>query len=140
MNIAIYIIITLFVAFVVYLMITLKKLKDSPSLAESKNIIHLDEKNFQQTTKNSLALIDFWAEWCMPCKMMTPILNEVANEVNGNVKICKLNVDQQQSLASRFSVMSIPTLIILKNGKEAKRFVGVQQKDFLLNQISKLKN
>ncbi len=111
-------------------------MKNAPAVAESNSIINLDEKNFQQTTKDRVVLVDFWAEWCMPCKMMTPILNDVVNEVDDKIKICKLNVDSQQQLASKYGVRSIPTLIILKNGKEVKRFVGVKPKDFLISQLN----
>jgi thioredoxin 1 len=116
----------------------LKKMKNASSVEENKNIINLDEKNFQQTIKDSVVLVDFWAEWCMPCKMITPILNDVINEVGDKIKICKLNVDGQQKLAAKFGVRSIPTLIILKNGKEIKRFVGVKPKDFLISQLNSI--
>ncbi len=140
MNIGLYILLALGITFFGYTVFSIIKLKKAPAVAESQNIINLDEKNFLQTTKNSVALIDFWADWCMPCKMMTPVLNEVAGEVDENVKICKINVDTQQSLASKFSVRSIPTLVLMKNGKEMNRFVGIKQKDFLLKQINLLKN
>jgi len=113
-------------------------MKNAPAVAESNSIINLDEKNFHQTTKDSIALVDFWAEWCMPCKMMTPILNDVVNEVDDKIKICKLNVDGQQKLAAKFGVRSIPTLIILKNGKEVKRFVGVKPKEYLISQLNSI--
>jgi thioredoxin 1 len=135
MNSLLWLIVVPIVLFMVYVYISAKRFKNMPPVEESKNIINLDEKNFQQTTMNTLALVDFWAEWCMPCKMMTPILNEVSNEVEGNVKICKVNIDNHSSLAAKFSVRSIPTLLLLKNGKEINRFVGVKQKDFLLKQI-----
>jgi len=116
--------------------LALKKMKNAPAVEESKSIINLDEKNFQQTTKDKVVLIDFWAEWCMPCKMMAPILNDVANEIDDKIKICKLNVDSQQKLASQFGVRSIPTLIILKNGKEVNRFVGARSKDVLIKELN----
>lgn len=139
MNIAPIIILVLFVVFVGYLLITLKKLKKSPTLNDNGKIIHLDEKNFLSTTKDSVALVDFWADWCMPCKMMAPILNEVVNEVDDKIKICKLNVDTQPTLASKFGVRSIPTLVLLKNGKEVNRFVGIKPKDFLIKQLNLIK-
>ena len=138
MYTVLYVILALIVIFIVYVTISLKKMKNAPAVAESNSIINLDEKNFQQTTKDSIALVDFWAEWCMPCKMMSPILNDVVNEVDDKIKICKLNVDSQQKLASKFGVRSIPTLIILKNGKEVKRFVGVKPKDFLISQLNSI--
>ncbi|HEY5498884.1 MAG TPA: thioredoxin, partial [Bacteroidales bacterium] len=86
-------------------------------------------------TKNKVVLVDFWAEWCAPCKMMAPVLNNVADELNENSYVGKLNIEQYQSMAQQFNVRSIPTLILFKNGKEVKRFVGIKQKDFLLNEI-----
>jgi len=99
------------------------KMKNIPKVADHANILTLTDKNFQQQTKNKVVLVDFWAEWCAPCKMMAPVLNDVANELNGNSHVGKLNI------------RSIPTLILFKNGKEVKRFVGIKQKDFLLNEI-----
>lgn len=104
---------------------------------DHENIITLTDKNFQQQTKNKIILIDFWASWCAPCRMMAPVLNDVAKELKGNTHVGKVNIEQYQSLAQRFGVRSIPTLILLKNGVEVNRFVGIKSKDFLLEQISK---
>ncbi len=138
MNVGQIIIFAIVIASVAYLMIILRKSKNSLSIVGNNKIIHLDDNNFNSITKNSIVLVDFWAEWCTPCKMMSPILSEIATEVDENVKICKLNVDSQQKLASKFGVRSIPTLVLLKNGKEINRFVGIKQKDFLLDQIKNL--
>jgi thioredoxin 1 len=108
------------------------KMKNLPKVADHINILTLTDKNFQQQTKNKVVLVDFWAEWCAPCKMMAPVLNDVADELTGNAFVGKLNIEQYQSMAQQFNVRSIPTLIIFKNGKEVKRFVGIKQKDFLL--------
>jgi thioredoxin 1 len=112
------------------------KMKNLPKVADHVNILTLTDKNFQQQTKNKVVLVDFWAEWCAPCKMMAPVLNEVADELNGNSHVGKLNIEQYQSMAQQFNVRSIPTLILFKNGKEVKRFVGIKQKDFLLKEIN----
>jgi len=111
------------------------KMKNLPKVADHVNILTLTDKNFDQQTKNKVVLVDFWAEWCAPCKMMAPVLNDVADELSGNSHIGKLNVEQYQSMAQQFNVRSIPTLILFKNGKEVKRFVGIKQKDFLLKEI-----
>ena len=140
MNIALIIIIGLIIAFVIYVMKSIKKIKTSAQVHDSEKIIQLDEKNFNYITKGRVALVDFWAEWCMPCKMMAPVLNEIANEVNDSVKVCKVNVESAQPLVAKFSVRSIPTLVLLKNGIEVNRFVGIKTKDFLLKQISLASN
>ena len=111
------------------------KMKLIPKVADHANILTLTDKNFQQKTKNKVVLVDFWAEWCTPCKMMAPVLNDVADELTGNSHVGKLNIEQYQSMAQQFNVRSIPTLILFKNGKEVKRFVGIKQKDFLLKEI-----
>ena len=111
------------------------KMKSLPKVADHVSILTLTDKNFQQQTKNKVVLVDFWAEWCAPCKMMAPVLNEVAGDLTGNSHVGKLNIEQYKSIAQQFNVRSIPTLILFKNGKEVKRFVGIKQKDFLLNEI-----
>jgi len=113
------------------------RMKNIPIVADSDKILTLTDKNFQHQTKNKLVLVDFWANWCAPCRMMAPVLNEVADELSGNSHIGKVNIEEYQSLAQKFQVRNIPTLILLKNGKEINRFVGVKSKDFLLEQIQK---
>lgn len=122
---------------IIYLFLTARRLKNMPETPESTKIVTLNPVNFQQQTKNGLVLIDFWASWCMPCKMMAPILNEIAEEVGDKAKIAKVNVEEFQQLSAKFSVRNIPTLILMKNGKEIDRFVGVKPKDYLLKQLVK---
>ena len=81
-------------------------------------------------------LVDFWAEWCGPCKMIAPILDEIATEQDGKVRIAKLNVDENPDIARRFEVMSIPTLILFKDGQPATRVIGAKGKGQLLAEIS----
>lgn len=113
------------------------RMKHIPVVADNDKILTLTDKNFQHQTKNKLVLVDFWASWCAPCRMMAPVLNEVAEELSGNSHIGKVNIEEYQSLAQKFQVRNIPTLILLKNGIEINRFVGVKSKDFLLEQIQK---
>jgi thioredoxin 1 len=112
------------------------RMKNIPVVADNDKILTLTDKNFQHQTKNKLVLVDFWASWCVPCRIMAPVLNEVADELAGNSHVGKVNIEQFQSLAQKFQVRSIPTLILLKNGREIDRFVGVKSKDYLLQQIS----
>ena len=81
-------------------------------------------------------LVDFWAEWCGPCKMIAPILDEIADEHAGSLRIAKLNVDENPDIARRFEVMSIPTMIVFKDGQPAKRMVGAKGKGQLLQELS----
>jgi thioredoxin 1 len=81
-------------------------------------------------------LVDFWAEWCGPCKMIAPILDQIAQEHAGKIKIAKLNVDDNPDIARRFDVMSIPTLIVFQDGQPAKRMVGAKGKGQLLEELS----
>jgi thioredoxin 1 len=113
------------------------RMKNIPVVADSDKILTLTDKNFQHQTKNRLVLVDFWASWCAPCRMMAPVLNEVATELNGPSHVGKVNVEQYQSLAQRFQVRNIPTLVLLKNGNEVNRFIGVKSKEFLLEQLKK---
>jgi thioredoxin 1 len=81
-------------------------------------------------------LVDFWAEWCGPCKMIAPILDEIADEQLGKLRIAKLNVDQHPEIALRFGVQSIPTMIVFKDGEPSKRLVGAKAKSQLLQELS----
>ena len=102
------------------------------------NIAHLTDANFNEEVKGSdePVLVDFWAEWCGPCKMIAPILEEIATEQAGKIKIVKLNVDDAPQTAQQFQVMSIPTLILFKDGEIQKRVVGARGKGQLLEEIS----
>jgi thioredoxin 1 len=118
-------------------MIAKAKLKNTPLVADNEKIITLTDKNFLHLTKNKLVLVDFWAAWCSPCRMMAPVLNEVATELNGNSHVGKIDIEQYKSLAQKFQVRNIPTMILFKNGREINRFVGIKSKEFLLQQIQK---
>jgi thioredoxin 1 len=120
---------------VFYFYFNFLKIKNATFEKDHTNIRVLTEQNFQNQIKNGLTLVDFWAEWCMPCKMMIPVLNGVAEEVTENTTIGKINIEQHQSIAAKYNVRSIPTMILFKNGKEFKRYVGVKSKEFLVNQI-----
>jgi thioredoxin 1 len=88
----------------------------------------LTTSNFDASTKDGVTLIDFWAEWCGPCKMIGPLIEELATEYEGKATIAKVNIDNEGELAAKFNVSSIPTLLVIKDGEETKRFVGVTAK------------
>jgi thioredoxin 1 len=135
MQTALLIVGIIIIAFVVLSFIAKSKLKNIPNVADHEKIITLTDKNFENQTQNKLVLVDFWASWCAPCRMMAPVLNELASELSGNSHIGKVNVEQFQSLARKYKVRGIPTMILLKNGKEVNRFVGVKSKDVLLKHL-----
>lgn len=93
--------------------------------------ITLTDANFKDEISQGLVLVDFWAPWCAPCRMLGPIIDEVANEVEG-VKVGKLNVDENQQVASEYQVMSIPTVILFKDGEIVESMVGVRPKESYL--------
>jgi thioredoxin 1 len=102
-------------------------------------IIHLNADNFNTTIADGVTLVDFWAPWCGPCRMQGPILEKVAESVDGRAKIAKLNVDKAGGVAGRFGVQAIPALILFKDGNEVRRFVGVQNHNILIEAINELK-
>jgi thioredoxin 1 len=118
--------------------IAMAKIKKMPMVANHEKVLTLTEQNFQQQTKNKVVLVDFWATWCALCRMMAPVLNDVATELKGKSHVGKVDIQQYQSLANKFKVKSIPTLILLKNGAEINRFVGIKSKEFLLKEIAKV--
>lgn len=90
----------------------------------------ITKENFEnEILTDGKAIIDFWAPWCGPCQMLTPIIEELAEELKGQIKVCKVNVDEQPELASQYGVMSIPTLVALEDGELIKKTVGVQSKE-----------
>ena len=104
----------------------------------SENIITLTDATFDETiaTSDVPVLVDFWAEWCGPCKVIAPILEEIAGEQAGRVKIAKLNLDENLDITRRFEVMSIPTLVLFKDGEAVQRLIGAKPKGQLLQEIS----
>jgi thioredoxin 1 len=105
----------------------------------AENIVTATESNFQTEVLSAAqpVLVDFWAEWCGPCKMIAPVLAELATEYDGKVKIAKVNIDDNQNLAAQFRVTAIPTLLIFKNGQVTEQMVGAKSKRDLKASLDK---
>ena len=95
--------------------------------------MNITSENFEKEVLNSElpVLVDFWASWCGPCKMMAPIVEEIAKELEGKAKVCKINVDEEQNLAIKYGIMSIPTFLVFKEGKVISTKIGMQDKEEL---------
>lgn len=101
--------------------------------------LHLTAANFDtEVTQSAIpVMVDFWAEWCGPCRMIAPIIDEISTDLAGKMKIAKVNVDEAQDVAAKFGIMSIPTMIVFKGGKPVDTIVGAMSKDQLLSKLKK---
>lgn len=108
----------------------------------SENVVELTDANFEQEVVRAdvPVLVDFWAEWCMPCKMLAPVIDEIAAEYAGKIKVGKLDTDNARDAALEFGISAIPTVIIFNGGEIAQRFVGLQQKADLAAAIDEVLN
>ncbi|MBI2040052.1 thioredoxin [Candidatus Microgenomates bacterium] len=104
------------------------------------NTLHLTDQNFKEEVLNSdlPVMVDYWTSWCFPCRIVGPIIEELAEEFSSKLKVGKLNVDENPQTAASFGIMSIPTIIIFKDGKQVKVMVGAQSKDYFKQQINQI--
>lgn len=100
--------------------------------------IELDMQNFDSVTNSGLAVVDFWAPWCGPCRMLAPVIDELANDYEGKVAICKVNTDEQDELSARYGIRSIPTILFMKDGQVVDQMVGATSKQALKDKIDSL--
>ena len=100
--------------------------------------LELTNADFASTTKEGVSLVDFWAPWCGPCRMIAPIIEELAEDFDGKAKICKVNTDEEQDIAVKFGIRSIPTIIFFKDGEMVEQVVGAQSKAALAEKINAL--
>lgn len=101
------------------------------------SVTELNKDNFEKEVMeaNVPVLIDFWASWCGPCRMMSPVIEKIAEEMGDKLKVCKVNIDENHELAEKYEIMTIPAFIVMKNGAEAGRTIGVQPKEDILKLI-----
>lgn len=100
-------------------------------------IVHVSDSDFQANVSSGTVLVDFWAPWCGPCKMIAPVLEEIDGEVGDRLKIAKLNVDENPAVSGQYGIMSIPTLMVFKNGEVVDKIIGFQPKEALMAKLQK---
>jgi len=127
------------IAFAAYLYYSVRKIRNMPVVADHQKIKQLTDQNFNQQIKKGVILVDFWASWCAPCKMMAPILNEVSASLTDHQSVGKVNVEIARMVSSQYNIRSIPTMVLFKDGKEVNRFVGIKSKEFLLKEMNAVK-
>ncbi|MDD2697721.1 MAG: thioredoxin [Arcobacteraceae bacterium] len=98
----------------------------------------LTSENFEATVNEGVSLVDFWAPWCGPCRMIAPVIEELANDFDGKANICKINTDEQQELASKFGVRSIPTILFMKDGAVVDTMIGAASKQAFADKLNSL--
>jgi thioredoxin 1 len=100
--------------------------------------IELTNENFEATVNEGVSLVDFWAPWCGPCRMIAPVIEELAGDFEGKANICKVNTDEQQELATKFAVRSIPTILLMKDGEIVETMVGAASKAAFADKLNAL--
>ena len=100
--------------------------------------IELNKDNMEETIKEGVSLVDFWAPWCGPCRMIAPVIDELAGDFEGKANICKVNTDEEQDLAVKYGIRSIPTIIFMKNGEVVDQLIGATSKQALTDKINSL--
>lgn len=100
--------------------------------------IELNASNFESTIKDGVVVVDFWAPWCGPCRMVAPVVEELASQYEGKVKICKVNTDENQDIAAKFGIRSIPTIMFFKNGQQVDTIIGAAAKQAFEQKINAL--
>ncbi len=100
--------------------------------------IELNKSNFNDTVKEGVCVVDFWAPWCGPCRMIAPIIEELAEDYEGKAKICKVNTDEEQDIAIQFGIRSIPTLLFFKDGEVVDQMIGAAGKQVIAEKIDRL--
>jgi thioredoxin 1 len=100
--------------------------------------IELTNENFDATVGEGVSLVDFWAPWCGPCRMIAPVIDELAEDFDGKASICKVNTDEQQELAMKFGVRSIPTILVMKDGEVVETMIGASSKQAFADKLNEL--
>ncbi|MFP4053745.1 MAG: thioredoxin [Phycisphaerae bacterium] len=103
----------------------------------SAKVVQLDERNFDTSITHGVTVVDFWAPWCGPCRMLGPVLDDLALKLDGKATVAKVNVDESPAIALRYGVSAIPLIVVLKDGREVDRLVGLQNLPSLMQAVAK---
>lgn len=136
MNIYIWIGLGVFAIIIIWFYSRYKGMVAGMNANPSEKLVYLTDKNFKNQISQGVVLVDFWADWCQPCKILGPIISEVADEIGDKAKIAKLDVQNNPNTAQQLMIRNIPTVIIFKNGKPFKQFVGVKTKKVFIKAIN----
>ena len=137
MNTYILVILAVFIGWIVFSVYRrYKLLSGSSGKPDSDKLVILSDATFKKQISKGVSLVDFWADWCTPCKIQGPIVSELADEVSDQAKICKLDVQNNQKIAGELGIRNIPTIVIFKDGEIVQKFVGVKTKSVLLKGIN----
>lgn len=131
-NVIAYILSAVVIGYILYNFFMAKKRMNKPP---SENVKILSDANFDKTVKSGIALVDFWAAWCGPCRVQGPIVDEVADEIGDKANVCKVDIDKNQQTARKYGIKNIPTILLFKDGKPVEKFVGVKPKGVLIKSI-----
>lgn len=123
------------IGFAFYMYRSYSKLKNTPLPDSHERILTLTDANFEEMISDRIILVDFWAAWCAPCRIMAPVLNEMAEELPEHLFIGKIDIEHNQAVAQRYGIRGIPTFIIFRDGKVAKTIVGVKSKMYLMKEL-----
>ena len=115
-----------------------RMLKNADNQKQNEKVINLTDENFKRTVSKGVTLIDFWAPWCMPCRVQNPVINELADDFDGKVKICKLNVDEHTRWAREYKIRNIPNILIFKDGEPVKQLIGAKPKFRIANALKEV--
>ena len=134
------IVIIIFSLLTLFVVLSYLKLKKATNDTGSFNLLHLSDSDFQKTISKGVTLVDFWADWCMPCKLLGPTISNLADNNADKAKVAKLNIETYQKIAAINGISSIPTVVVFKNGKEVERSVSVKPKHYYQSMIDKALN
>ena len=141
MGIGLIVVFSIIGVFVIFFGVSLLRFKKNMNnydpKKESKNVVILNDSTFDYKISKGVALVDFWAVWCQPCKIQGPIVSDLADDLQEKALICKIDIEKNKKIATKLEIRNIPTIIIFKNGKEVERLIGLKSKNVLKKAVER---